>query len=225
MNSGAFQKINASLQARTWVSHVKSFFLSTGPQRLWNRRFPAPHPAHRSFVDPSGNILPSKLCTGATIRPNIFRLFVFLYLIFLLILLSFLISFYSYLLILLFLSLLILLIFHALFFVFLFFFSYILICLLYYRHAYLLYKYILIPEKLLFEEKDFYVSGKTHIWGVFWVGQAFFDTFGVKINVYTGATILFFSSYLFLFFSYYILPLLILIFLYLNCLLYYRHAY
>ena len=36
---------------------------------------------------------------------------------------------------------------------------------------------------------------------------------------------LFFSSYLFLFFSYYILLLLILIFLYLNCLLYYRHAY
>ncbi len=65
----------------------------------------------------------------------------------------------------------------------------------------------------------------------FWGDHAYFDLFGVK--VYTGATILFFSSYLFLFFSsylslffsYYILLLLILIFLYLNCLLYYRHAF
>ncbi len=35
----------------------------------------------------------------------------------------------------------------------------------------------------------------------------------------------YFFSYLFLFFSFYILPLLILIFFYLNCLLYYRHAF
>jgi hypothetical protein len=28
---------------------------------------PCPRPAHRSFADPSGNILGSKLCTGATI--------------------------------------------------------------------------------------------------------------------------------------------------------------
>jgi hypothetical protein len=41
-------------------------------------------------------------------------------------------------------------------------------------------------------------------WGVFWGGQACFDPFGVKIKVYTGATNLFFSSYLFLFFSSYL---------------------
>ena len=68
----------------------------------------------------------------------VFFLFLYSFLIFsfcysLLILLSFLISFYSYLLFLLFLSLLILLILLVLFFVFIF--SYILICLLYYRHA------------------------------------------------------------------------------------------
>jgi hypothetical protein len=81
-------------------------------------RSPAPRPAHRSFADPSSNILGSKLCTGAT--------------------------FYSNLLILLFLSLLIVL------------FLYIKIC--------LLCKYILIPEKSLFEEKYFYfLAGKTHI--------------------------------------------------------------
>jgi hypothetical protein len=34
---------------------------------------PAPCPAHRSFADPSGNILGSILCTGATICPNFFR--------------------------------------------------------------------------------------------------------------------------------------------------------
>ncbi len=35
-------------------------------------RSPAPRPAHRSFVDPSGNILRSKV---HTIRTNIFRFF------------------------------------------------------------------------------------------------------------------------------------------------------
>ena len=29
-------------------------------------------PAHRSFADPSRNILGSKVCAGATIRPNFF---------------------------------------------------------------------------------------------------------------------------------------------------------
>ncbi len=66
-------------------------------------------------------------------------------------------------------------------------------------------------------------------WGVFWGGQAFFHPFGVKVNVYTGAIMLFFASYLFLFFSSYLflffLFLHILIFLYLNFLFYYRHAY
>ncbi len=37
----------------------------------------APCPAHRSFADPSGNVLGSKLCTGATIRPNFYRFFPF----------------------------------------------------------------------------------------------------------------------------------------------------
>jgi hypothetical protein len=74
----------------------------------------------------------SKLCTGATIRPNFFRFFLFLYsfLSFLFVILSFLISSYSSLLILLFLSHLVL------FFVFFYFSSYILYCLLYSRHAY-----------------------------------------------------------------------------------------
>jgi len=75
----------------------------------------------------------------------------------------------------------------------------------------------------------FILAGKTHIHhseGFFGGAKAkpFCDPFGVKINVYIGVTILFFSSYLFfffssylfLFFSYYmyIVPLLILIFLY-----------
>ena len=81
-------------------------------------------PANRSFADPSGNILGSKLCTGASIRPNFFLVFLFFsFWIFsfyysLPFLLSFsissysslLISSYSFLLILLFLSLLILLV-------------------------------------------------------------------------------------------------------------------
>ncbi len=77
-------------------------------------------------------------------------------------------------------------------------------------------------------------------WGFFCGGQSFFWSIWGK-NAYTGVIILFFSSYLlllfssyllllfssylFLFFLYYILPLLkYSFFLYLNCLLYYRHA-
>jgi hypothetical protein len=37
---------------------------------------PCPCPTHRSFADPFGNILGST-CTGATIRPNFFRFFLF----------------------------------------------------------------------------------------------------------------------------------------------------
>ncbi len=58
----------------TWAAHVEDFFLSTGPQRLYMRS-PAPRPTHRSFADPSGNILGSKVYTGATIRTNFFRFF------------------------------------------------------------------------------------------------------------------------------------------------------
>ncbi len=92
---------------------------------------PCPRPAHRSFADPSGNILGSILWTGATICPNFFRFILFIYFfgLFFLLFSSYFsllfISFHSYLLILLFLSLLILLILHVLFLVFLFFFSYI----------------------------------------------------------------------------------------------------
>jgi hypothetical protein len=65
---------------------------------------PCPRPAHRSFADPSGNILGSKAYTGATIRTNFFRFFFFSFWIFsfcysLLFLLSFSISSYSSLLI------------------------------------------------------------------------------------------------------------------------------
>ncbi len=45
-------------------------------------KYEVPCPAHRSFADPSGNILGSKLCTSATKRPNIFRFFLF-YIVFL----------------------------------------------------------------------------------------------------------------------------------------------
>jgi hypothetical protein len=65
-------------------------------------RSSSPLPAHRSFADTSGAILGSKLCTGATIRPNFFRFFLFIcFLSFLFVNLSFLISSYSTLLILL----------------------------------------------------------------------------------------------------------------------------
>ncbi len=94
-------------------------------KRLWNMRSLAPCLAHRSFPDPSGNILGSKLWTGATKRPNFFRFFLFCRVFgsFLFVILFFLFSSYSSLFILLFLSLL----YHSSS-------SYILNCLLYYRH-------------------------------------------------------------------------------------------
>jgi hypothetical protein len=80
------------------LSRPRAFFLSTGSQMLWYMRSPATLPAHRSFADPSSDILVSKLCTGATIRPNFFR-FILFYIVFwsfhFLILLSFLISSFS----------------------------------------------------------------------------------------------------------------------------------
>ncbi len=72
-------------------------------------RSPAPSPAHRSFADPSGNILRSKVYTGATIRTNFFRFFFSLVFgSFLFVILFFFFSPNQFLLILLFLSLLIL---------------------------------------------------------------------------------------------------------------------
>jgi hypothetical protein len=87
---------------------------TTVPQRLY-MKYEVLCPAHRSFADHSGNILGSKLCTGAPIRPNFFCFSFYSFWIFsfsysLLFLLSFSISSYPSLLILLFLSLLILLI-------------------------------------------------------------------------------------------------------------------
>ncbi len=146
---------------RTWAAHVKGFFLSTGPQRLWNMRSPAPAPPIAALL-----ILPAIFWgqNYVPVRPyaQIFVGFSFFiqfldlsFCTYLLFLLSFLISSYSSLLI---LRLLILLLFNR----------------------------------------------SLSFWGFFWRGQAFFDPFGVKINVYTpDATILFFSSYLFLLFSSY----------------------
>jgi glycerol-3-phosphate acyltransferase PlsY len=104
-------------------------------------RSPSPRPAQRSLADRSGNIWgqnvpvrPKAPCFGFTFLYS-FWIFSFCY--FLLFLLSVLISYYSSLLILLFLPLLILLVGASatVFFVFLFLSSYILNCLLYYRHA------------------------------------------------------------------------------------------
>jgi hypothetical protein len=44
---------------RTWAAYVKGFFLSTEAMKY---EVPCPHPAHRSFADPSGNIFGVKLC-------------------------------------------------------------------------------------------------------------------------------------------------------------------
>jgi hypothetical protein len=95
---------------------------------------PCPRPTHRSFADPSGNVLGSKVYTDATIRTNFFGFFSSVFRSFPFVILFFFFSPFQFLLILLFLSLLILLV--GLFFVFLFFYSYILNCLSYYRHAY-----------------------------------------------------------------------------------------
>jgi hypothetical protein len=96
---------------RTWAAHVKGFFLPLDhmqTEEAIKYEVPCPRPAHHSFADPSGNILGSKLCTGATKRPNFFRFFLFCMVFgsFLFVILFFLFSSYSSLFILLFLSLL-----------------------------------------------------------------------------------------------------------------------
>ncbi len=77
---------------RTGAAHVMGFF-STGQQRLWNRKSPAPRPpppplqlrwSFQQYCIVGSN----KLCTGATIGPNFFRFFLFLY--------SFLIFYFCY---------------------------------------------------------------------------------------------------------------------------------
>ncbi len=165
-------------------------------QRLWNMRFPTPRPAHHCFADPSGNILGSKLCTGAT--------------------------FYSCFLI----------------FLFLFFFSiFESVCCITDMHInIIIIIYILITENRCLRKKIFIFKLAKHIFvilrGFLKVAKPFWSIWGQ--NVDTGAIILFFSSYLFLFFSsissyssrtIFFLFLHIIIFLYLSCLLYYRHAY
>ena len=71
-------------------------------------------------------------------------------------------------------------------------------------------QHIILYKYLYFNSWKIPVWGKRFLFlswqkGVFRGGQAFFDPyFRVKINVYTGAIMLFFSSYLFLFFSSYL---------------------
>jgi hypothetical protein len=64
---------------RTWAAHVKGFFFPPDHRLTEAMKYevPCPSPAHRSFADSSGNILGSKLCTGATIRPNFCWFFLF----------------------------------------------------------------------------------------------------------------------------------------------------
>ncbi len=104
------------------------FFLSTGPQRLWNMG----SPAHRSFAEPSSDILGSKLWISVTVRFNFpFYPFymVFWFVLFVILFLFFSPFYFRLIHLFLFLS-------YYIFFVFLLFSFYILNCLLYYRHAY-----------------------------------------------------------------------------------------
>ncbi len=160
-------------------------------------RSSAPRP-DRSLADPSSNILGSKLFTGATIRTNFFLFFLFSIVFY-----QFFLLFSSFL---LFLSLLILLVGSI--------FRFLMLLLLYFK---LLLYYIL----MIYTYPSF--------WGVFRWGQAFFDPFGVRPYGLTFfCFILFYSSLYISSYSslvHYILPLLILLFLYLNCLLYYRAVY
>ncbi len=124
-------------------------------------RSPAPAPPI-ALADSSCNILGSKLCTGATIRPNFCWFFLF-YKVF------------------------------GSFFLYLSSFSSLLFNFFLFISSYSSSSY----SSLIF-------NCLLSFLGVFLRGQAFFDPFGVKINVYTpDATILFFSSYLFLLFSSY----------------------
>jgi hypothetical protein len=134
---------------------------------------PQPRPSH--FADSSGNILGSKLCTGATIRPNFWWFFLF-YIVF------------------------------GSFFLYLSSFSSLLFNFFLFISSYSSSSY----SSLIF-------NCLLSFWGVFLRGQAFFDPFGVKINVYTpDATILFFSSYLFLLFSSYSFRSIFFLFLFLS---------
>ncbi len=80
--------VNILEDARHWIgllqynlSTIKSIELGPPTSRAFffpltteamNMRSPAPRPAHRSFADPSDNILGSIVCTGATKCPNFF---------------------------------------------------------------------------------------------------------------------------------------------------------
>ncbi len=142
-----------------------------------------PRIAHRSFADPSGNILGSKLCTGATIGP-IFLVFLFYSFWIFSVFYYYYYPFYSpfqFLLILLFLSLLIL------------------------RLPFLLLLYF----KLFVDLQTCILMIYVHISVIL---RGFF--IGTKPVLSSYSSLL-----------YFVLPLLILLFLYLNCLLYCRHAY
>jgi hypothetical protein len=173
-----------------------------------------PRPAHRSFADPSSNILGSKLCTGATIRPIFFGFSFFVFWSFLFVILCF-----SYL----------------LFILFLFISSYSSLlsssyssCRYYSSSSFLLFLYF----KLLL----YYRHDTSVILMSFSRWPSLFDPFWVKVNVSVRPYVLtFFALSFFLFFDLFFLllssysslhfSLIILLFLYLNCLLYCRHAY
>ncbi len=205
---------------RTWAAHVKGFFLSTGPQRLLNRRSPVPRPAHRSFA--ASLLLPGNIF-GVTIISRCalifwFFLFSIVFRSFLFVILFFFFSPFQLLLILLFFSLLILLVITILSLLILFS-SYILTgCWITGMHI-----------------NDIHIS--VILRGFQRGPSLFFIHLGSKLMhipvrpyvvTFFVLFFLFFSSYTVSSYSsllYYNLRLLILLFLYLNCFLYYRHAY
>ena len=64
------QKYIKSIQL--WPPTSRTFFFSLDRRGY---EVPCPRPAHRSFADPSGNILGSKVYTSATIRTDFFNFF------------------------------------------------------------------------------------------------------------------------------------------------------
>ncbi len=68
------QKYIKSIELGPPTASAFFFPLDHRGYEIWG---PLPSTPDRSFADPSGNILGSKLCTGATIRPNLFRFFLF----------------------------------------------------------------------------------------------------------------------------------------------------
>ena len=68
------QKYLQSIELGPPTSRASFFPMNHRGYEIWG---PLPHPAHRSFADPSGNIFGVKLCSNATIRPNFFVFYSF----------------------------------------------------------------------------------------------------------------------------------------------------